>query len=477
MTTEFKLPRSTPEEQGLSSKVVEEWLRALDQLRFPNSYMLLRNGFVIAEGWWAPHAPEVRHQLYSLSKSFVSVAIGMAVDEGRLKLDDPVVRFFPDKLSPDMQDPFKRMTVRHLLTMSTGHETCAMGELQKAPDGDYVRAFFSTRLAYEPGSKFVYNSSATYILSAIISALAGENLVEYLNPRLLLPLGVENARWDSCPKGISLGGWGFHLATEEIARFAQMLLNKGNWNGRQLISAEYLEKAVSWQIDNSMNENPDWKLGYGFQFWRSQHNAFRGDGAFGQYAVVIPDLNMVLAATSGMGNMQSVLTLVWDMLLPAAGKKALPENPAALDGLRRFSSSLHIPLAVPGDGVAPMTGSVTFDIEENAVGVKRIGFDFSENVCAVTLETSAGQETIRAGFGKNVFCEETFYYKTPHKMAASAAWKDKSRLEIVCCYFKTPFIVEFHCRFEGPSLTFESSSNLQFGTTDWIPLRGVKTLR
>jgi len=111
----------------------------------------------------------------------------MAVDEGRLKLDDPVVRFFPDKLSPDMQDPFKRMTVRHLLTMSTGHETCAMGELQKAPDGDYVRAFFSTRLAYEPGSKFVYNSSATYILSAIISALAGENLVEYLNPRLLLP--------------------------------------------------------------------------------------------------------------------------------------------------------------------------------------------------------------------------------------------------------------------------------------------------
>ena len=214
--------------------------------------MLLRHGAVIAEGWWAPHSPSVRHQLYSLSKSFTSAAIGWTIEEGIVKLDDPVTGFFPEKLPADLPEAFRRMTVRHLLTMSSGHADCVMPQLRNPPDKDYVRAFFSTELAYEPGTRFAYNSAASYMLSAIVSKVTGMSLVEYLKPRLLDPLGIEDPFWETCPAGINLGGWGFYLTTEEIARFGQLLLNKGQWQGKQLIPKDYLEMATAWQIDNSM---------------------------------------------------------------------------------------------------------------------------------------------------------------------------------------------------------------------------------
>lgn len=456
----------------MSSKVVAAWVKALDKLQFPNSFMIMRNGFVIAEGWWTPYAPGVRHQLFSLSKSFTSFAIGLAISEGRLKLDDLLVSFFPDRLPKGMEEAFNRITVRHLLTMSSGHGACPLWDMRKVSDGDYVRAFFASHLTFEPGTRFVYNSGASYMLSAIVSKVMGRNLVDYLNPRLLHPLGIKDAHWDACPNGISLGGWGFHLATEEIANFAQLLLDNGKWNGRQLIPLDYFKMATSFQIDNSMNDRPDWKLGYGFQFWRSQHNAFRGDGAYGQYALAVPEHNLALAITSGMANMQSILTLVWDILLPGAGKTALPENVAALSDLRNLSSSLRIPLA-QGDGVAK-TGNAEFEIEDNPVGIKRIGFKFSKKSCAITFETPAAAETIKAGFGKNVLGEDMLFYGSPRKIAASAAWKSPSLLEVSCCYYESPFIVTFNCRFEGNALRLESSSNLKFGTSDWAPLQGME---
>ena len=472
MSADFKLPRSTPEEQGISSKVVEEFLSALDKLRFPNSFMLMRNGFVIAEGWWKPYSPDVRHQLFSLSKSFVSMAVGLAIEEGRLKLDAPVVDFFPEKLPQGMQDSFNRMTVRHLLTMSSGHGACPLWQMLNAADGDCIKTFFSSHLDFEPGTRFIYNSAATYMLSAIVSKLAGMDLVDYLNPRLLLPLGIKNARWDTCPKGICIGGWGFHLTTEEIANFAQMLLDNGKWNGRQLIPTKYLEMATAFQIDNSMNESPDWKLGYGFQFWRSQHNAFRGDGAFGQYALAIPELNMALASTSGLSNMQSVLTLVWDILLPAAGKNPLRDDPAALKSLRQRASALRIPMS-QGE-VKSAILQATFEIKANDIGMKKIRFDFSRGLCSIAFETENSKETLNAGFGKNILDDESLFYKKARKVAASASWKDSHCLEITCCYYETPFIVTFTCHFEGAALRFESSSNLKFATTDWPLLEGIK---
>jgi CubicO group peptidase (beta-lactamase class C family) len=396
---------------------VERWLSALDSLRHPNSFMLMRNGFVIAEGWWKPYNPETRHQLYSLSKSFVSFACGFAVEEGLLKLDDPITSFFPESLPPDMEPAFRRMTIRHLLSMSSGHSACVLAKMIEEPSGDWTASFFKTHLDFEPGSRFAYNSAATYMVSAALAKVTGLDLLEYLNPRLLRPLGIENAYWDRSPKGVCIGGWGFHLNTSEIANFAQLLLDGGRWKGRQLIPKAYFDQATGFQSDNSMNESPDWKLGYGFQFWRSQHDAFRGDGAFGQYALAVPAVNMALATTSGMRDMQSILTLVWDILLPAAKSAPLPEDPAALKSLREKCASLAIPGLAQGTKAKPRK-AVSYEVAPNDAGIGKISFEFSADSCSIVLERGNEKETLRAGFLEASDGVESFYFPTPKKIVA-----------------------------------------------------------
>lgn len=209
---------------------------------------------------------------------------------------------------------------------------------------DWAAAFFQSPLAYRPGERFVYNSGATYMLSALLRRVTGQSLTAYLRPRLLEPLGFGERNWETCPKGIEVGGWGFYATTEELARFAQMLLQGGKWQGRQLVPADYLKMATSFQIDNSMNDQPDWRVGYGFQFWRCRHNAFRGDGAFGQYALVMPEQDAVLAITSGLRNMQQVLDLVWQH--PAPGD--VPGSAARRSGCRRTPCGTDRPADAPG---------------------------------------------------------------------------------------------------------------------------------
>ena len=471
MLSEYILPRATPESQGVSSSAVHEWLSALKKLDSAHSYMIVRHGHVISEGWWNPYSRDVRHKLFSLSKSFTSMAIGLAVEEKLLKLDDKIPSFFPEHQSSSLDERFSRMTVRHLLTMSSGHKSCAMDLMEKDPDGDYLRGFFRSSPDFEPGSRFVYNSGATYMLSAIITKLTGQNLVDYLNPRLLHPLGIQNAFWDACPKGISLGGWGFYLATDEIAHFSQMLLQKGMWRGKQLVPAQYIEEASSFQIDNSMNENPDWKLGYGFQFWRSQHNSYRADGAFGQYGIIMPEQDMIIAMTSGMSNMQAVLTLIWELLLKGVHDSALPEDCKSVRKLNELSLSLSIPIA-EDFGARPDISESVYLIEDNPASLKKITLASNASGVVLCLESDDYSDRIIADYGKNRDGITSIYFDRPRRIAASAAWKSSNHLEVVCVYYETPFIVKHNLYIEGDSLRFESSSNLRFRTNDWPTIYG-----
>lgn len=354
------LQRTTPESVGIPSSAVNRFIDSLAELDSVHSFMLLRHGKVAAELWNAPYRPEVPHELFSLSKSFTSVAIGFARQEGKLQLDDKIAEFFREKLPADPDPRFLRMTVRHLLTMSSGHDRCALCYMINQQEPDFVRSFFRSPLVYEPGSRFVYNSGATYMLSALIRRLTGENLTDYLRPRLFEPLGFGEREWEKDPEGTELGGWGFHLTTEEIARFSQLLLDGGRWEGKQILPADYLAQATAFQIDNSMNTQPDWKVGYGFQFWRCRHNAFRGDGAFGQYALVMPDQDAALAVTSGMRNMQSVLDRVWDILLPAMQEAPLPEAPAEQQALRARCACAAFPV-LPGPGRELVLEAASFE--------------------------------------------------------------------------------------------------------------------
>jgi len=296
------LPRSAPEAQGVSSTTMLEFVNSLDeQIEGMHSVMVVRHGQVITEGWWSPYDAEHNHVLYSLSKSFTSTAVGFAVAEGRLSIDDEVLKFFHDDAPADPGSNLKQMRVRDLLTMSTGHQD----DPPTAPDAISAKSFLAQAVPHLPGTHFKYNTAATFLQSAIVQKVTGQTVLDFLRPRLFEPLGIEHPVWDTNFQGISLGGYGLRVRTEDIAKFGQLYLQKGRWNGKQLLPSDWVETATAKQASNGSNPKSDWNQGYGFQFWRCRHNAFRGDGAFGQYCLVMPDQDAVVAITSGVKDMQA----------------------------------------------------------------------------------------------------------------------------------------------------------------------------
>jgi CubicO group peptidase (beta-lactamase class C family) len=334
------LPRSSPEAQGVSSANIREFVEAADtQIDTLHSLMIVRHGHVVAEGWWKPEAPNKPHVMHSLSKSFTSTAVGLAVSEGKLSIDDPVVKFFPEDLPSDPSPKLNSMRVRDLLTMSTGHETTP----NFAPETPWVTTFLAHPVPHKPGTHFLYNTPGTHMLSAIVRKVTGETVLDFLKPRLFEPVGIENPEWGVSPQGNTVGGWGLKICTEDIAKFGQLYLQKGKWNGKQLIPSSWVELATAKQVSNGSDPTKDWDQGYGFQFWRCRHGAYRGDGAFGQFCLVLPEQDAVIAITSDTKDMQGELNIVWDKLLPAFRPNALPANGDEESKLKQSLASLAVP--------------------------------------------------------------------------------------------------------------------------------------
>ena len=335
------LPRSSPESQGISSQSVREFVEAADKINTLHSFMIVRHGHVIGEGWWKPEAPDKPHVLHSLSKSFNSTAVGLAIADGKLSLDDPVLKFFPADAPAEPSENLKAMKVRDLLTMTCGHET----EPKAVGGAPSVKTFLAQPVPHQPGTHFLYNTMGSYTLSAIVTKVTGQTTLEYLKPRLFQPLGIENPEWPSSPEGNSLGGYGLKLCTEDIAKFGQLYLQKGKWKGKQLIPEKWVEQATSKQVPNDQEGHSkigiDWQQGYGFQFWRCTHNAYRGDGAAGQLCVIIPEKDAVIAITADTGNFGGEMNAIWDKLHPAFRDQPLPEDPAAQEKLKEVIGPLE----------------------------------------------------------------------------------------------------------------------------------------
>ncbi len=468
MAIERRLPRCAPEEQGIASSAIHEFVAAAEQqINELHSFMLLHHGAVVAEGWWSPYAPARPHMLFSLSKSFTSTAIGLAVAEGRLSVADRVLSFFPDDAPAHVSRNLDAMQVRHLLSMSTGHAEDTTLYLHKRRDGNWIKAFLARPVQHKPGTFFLYNTGATYMLSAIIQKLTGQMLLDYLQPRLFGPLGIQHPAWEVSPQGINTGGYGLSITTEDIACFGQMYLQKGQWNGQQLVPEAWIKEASSRQVSNGSDETSDWQQGYGYQFWRCRHNAYRGDGAFGQYCVVMPDQDAVLAITGGLGDMQAVLNLVWQQVLPALGRKSpLPAHAAAHQQLTQKLD--HLALAAPqGAASSPTAARVSkkiFVMEPNVLKIKTMSFDFSKPEAVVTLRTARGQQ--RFGCGGGAWREGTVSLQPPSScVAASGVWSDEQTFTITLRFYETPFIYTIPCHFAGDRLTIEGAVNVSFGPT------------
>ena len=374
-------PRSTPESQGIRSSAILAFVEAADRdICHLHSLMLLRRGAVIAEGYWTPYRANDPHVVFSLSKSFTSTAIGMLVAEGRLTVEDSVLSHFPDEAPAAPCDQLQQMRVKHLLTMTTGHHVDSTPQVRQGGPS-WRRSFLALPVEHEPGTHFVYNSAATYMLSAIVQRLTGQRVVEFLGPRLFEPLGIEHPTWETSPEGIDAGGWGLSARTADIAHFGQLYLQGGLWQGRQLVERAWVHAATAFQVPNVAwgNPNPDWQQGYGYQFWRCRHGVYRGDGAFGQFCIVMPEQEAVLAITGGVADMQAVLNLLWEHLLPALGSGPLPEDAAQAGRLADRLASLRVaPVAGQATSVcAAEVSGRTFAVAPNDDGIASIAFDFA----------------------------------------------------------------------------------------------------
>jgi hypothetical protein len=472
-----KLPRSTPEAEGVDSQGILDFLEAIGASKHEfHSFMMVRHGRVIAEGWWSPYRAEFNHTLYSLSKSFTSTAIGLAVTDGKLTVEDPVISFFPDDLPAKVSDHLGALRVKHLLTMSVGHAEDSTPVITK--EQDWVRTFLALPIKNEPGSIFLYNSGATYMLSAIVQKATGQKVVDYLTPRLFAPLDIEDMTWETCPHGINTGGWGLSVRTEGLAKFAQLYLQRGTWQGRPLLPANWVEEATSFKIQQPgadlerLKKESDWHQGYCYQFWRCRHNAFRGDGAFGQYAIVMPDQNAVVAITSESADMHGELNLVWRHLLPAIKEKALPADKNSQAELQRKLASLVLP-PLSGKAASPIAAKVSgkvFALESNDLGAQSVTFDIRSQACVFTLKDEKKQYPIVCGLGTWMPGETSMPGTPPRlvsgkaatnsRVAASYRWKDDDTLEMLWRYCETPHHDAVTCHFEGEKIRIEFMNSI-----------------
>ena len=352
------LPRSTPAASGVSSRAIVallDWFEA--EAVEIHSLMVVRSGHVVAEGWWAPYSADRPHLLYSLTKSFTSIAVGLTIADGLLSLDDRVVDVLPDHVPADISEQGRRLTVHHLLSMTAGHPTDSLEDAWQLEPDDLVKGFLRVPFTDPEGTRHTYDNATTFILARMVERVTGRGLPEFLDERLFQPMGIEGAEWDRVGSGAAFGFHGLHLTTEAVAAFGQLLLRGGIWGDRQLVPREWIELATSPHIETPQLDDgsaaPDFLCGYGYQFWRSRHGFF-ANGAFGQQCLVVPDHDLVIVVTSALDERQPIPGAFWDFLLPGLDHPDTPEDDQILaDHLHRLSIPLSTGSRTPIHAVAP----------------------------------------------------------------------------------------------------------------------------
>ena len=462
--------RGSPESQGIPSSAVIFFIaEAEETLDALHSVMIVRNGRIVVEGWWAPWSAELNHMLYSLSKPFTATAIGIAQAEGRLSVDDRVLSFFPDERPEHPSRNLKAVTVRDLLRMTPGHEGSADRAVMKPGDDAWTKAWLAYDVKHVPGTHWAYSNSVTYILSAIIQKVTSERLLDYLRPRLFNPLGIANPIWGDSPEGVTLGGFGLRIKTEDILRFGQLYLQRGMWAGRRLVPEAWIAEATS----RPAGGDPD-SEGFGYQFWLNPGGSYGGGGAFGQQCAIIPDKHAVIAITAGvrLSAARAVLDLVQKHLIGHMGESPLPEQKAKHESLLRKLNDLSV-TSPAGRSDSPL-----------AAGVSRRKFEFSKNrhrMRSVTLTERSGHTvlTLADANGEHEFvCANGTWihgrtrFEAPIEgglealnpereapFAASGCWTADDTFTLRICYTESSPISTLTLRFEEQRVAFDRFIN------------------
>ncbi len=440
------LPRSAPRTQGVDAPGVQRFLDAVEA--HPEVEMhglvVLRHGQVVVEGWWTPYSAERVHLLYSLSKSFTSSALGLAIEEGLVSLDDTVLQHLPaaGPAHEVAHDP----SLRHLAAMASGHTTETWDRVTALRDDEPVRTFLRLAPDGEPGTTFAYNQSCTYSIAAVLQQVTGRTLTEYLRPRLLDPLGIGEVIWQQHPQGRDLGFSGLHARTEDVARLGLLHLQGGRFEDRQVLPGAWVSEATRPHVSTAGEDDPDWAQGYGYQFWAARHG-YRGDGAYGQFCVVLPEQDSVVAITGASIDMQAVLDAAWEHLLPAlSGDPSTSDDAVRADAdLADRTASLTLPTVLgsaepddrnrwdraafvvhPGDGVPSGLNQVQVSHDGRRW---RFSLDEPDGSVVADLGTSGWRTTEHASA------------TTLLPVATTGGWQSDGTLEAVLALLETPHSV------------------------------------
>lgn len=345
----------------------------------------------------SPYRADDKREVYSLSKSFCSTAIGILCDAGRLSVEERIVDIFPDRLPEQVSENLSEMRLRHVLSMNTGHAGCVMNAMIHSDDP--VKCFMAQDIPYRPGTHFAYNTGATLLLSCIVEKVSGKKLLDFLTETLFTPLGISGMRWNQVPTGQNEGGVGLHISCDDIAKLGLLYLNGGVWKGRRLLSETWIKEAGTPISDNSCNGTPDWCAGYGYQFWCNAGEGFRGDGAFGQLCMILPQRQMVIAVQAEVSNMQAevdaVMTLVEHLYDRDEGQ------------------ALVLPVYAPSSSRQRLTGfqNTLYRLEKNPMGWNTIGFAYDTAADALQVLLSDGMEQQILLAGNGYWAESTLYAK------------------------------------------------------------------
>ena len=464
----FEFPNAAPASVGIPAAAIDRFLNRLTVNRLPmHSVLMLRHGKLVFENYWKPFDENRKHRLYSTSKSFVSAAVGILIGDGKLSLDDPVGKFFPDKVTPETHPWVTGATIRDLLMMATPH--LRNDRTTYSPeDPDWADTYFQTEPTHLPGKIFSYDTTATTMLCIIIARVTGMEFPDFLRERLFIPAGMsEDIYCIETPCGHAWGGSGVMATPRDLAKFAYCCMEGGRINGQQLIPEDYIRAATSKQIDNTLTaETAEHTFGYGYQFWRTRHNGFACRGMGSQLAVCLPDQDFILVTTADTQGIPSacetIYDALWQEIFPYL-EKAEPAAEAAEDAALLDKWRGREILPVQGEKSSPKAAEISgktfvFDTP-NQPGLKWARFTFAGDEGTLEYENADGAQRLCFGMGHQTAgrLTQTKYFGrrigTPkgegYECTASAGWMTENLLHIVC------YSIDDHVGTLGMDFAFE----------------------
>ncbi len=456
------LPRNRPEAHGVDPEAI---LAFLDEVKAAglelHSYMLSRGGEVISEGWWNPYRADRPHMMHSLTKSVAVSGVAIALAEGLFGIDDKVISFFPDELPPVVSKNLAAMTVRDLLTMRTGHAEEISGSVWRQIKTSWVAEFFKVPVVHAPGTRFVYSSAASFMLSAIVTKVTGQTLRDYMQPRFFKPLGITGLSWDIGPGGINPGGNGLTWKTADSLKLGMLHAQKGRWNGQQILPAQWVEAVSKPQVAEGE---------YSYQWWIGANKTYYAVGLFTQMSIVFPDHDAVLAVTGAIRKSEMLSPIV-DKHFPAAfGAGSLRPNASGFAALEARTQALTLlpALTLTSSPVVAQISGKRFKAAQNAEGIDSFGFSFTGDRCLFTMRDVRGEHSIDVGLDRwiegstSMTGNKLHHQYQPDQMVvvAGGRWTSPDTFEMIWQFAETAFRDTVVCRFDGDTMTFDRSVNV-----------------